>query len=65
MAVRGKHSMRYVRTYIFVIDTDPRAQQIDRKHIASRNYLLGVREPVKYFVIFCRSRSESDCTRPD
>jgi hypothetical protein len=20
---------------------------------------------VKYFVIFCRSRSESDCTRPD
>ncbi|KAG2744979.1 hypothetical protein P692DRAFT_20743680, partial [Suillus brevipes Sb2] len=38
MTVRAKHRMRYARTYIFVIGTDPRT-----------NYVLGqVREPMKY-----------------
>jgi hypothetical protein len=27
VAVRAKHRMRYVRTYIFVIDTNPRASR--------------------------------------
>ncbi|KIK32602.1 hypothetical protein CY34DRAFT_138214 [Suillus luteus UH-Slu-Lm8-n1] len=68
MAVRGTHITRYVHTYIFVIDTNPRASRsiVYRQYIASRDYVLGqVREPVKSFRIVCRRGSKSDCTRPD
>jgi hypothetical protein len=60
MAVRAKNE---IRTYIFVIDTDPRASR--SKDNTSLHVPGQVREPLKYFGIICRNGSESDCTRPD
>ncbi|KAG2742270.1 hypothetical protein P692DRAFT_20839402 [Suillus brevipes Sb2] len=64
MPIRAKHRMRYICTYVFVIDTGPRASRsIDN---TSLHAMLGqVREPVKYLRIVCRKGSERDCTRPD
>jgi hypothetical protein len=50
-AVRAKHRMRNVRTYILVIDNDPRASRSIKD---TRDYVLGqVCDPVKYFGIVC------------
>jgi hypothetical protein len=51
--------MRYVRTYIFVTATDPRASR-SKDDTSLHAITCWAREPVKYFGIICRSGSESD-----